>query len=96
MTTNQSVAVSLVRSLLDCAVQNGGECIATICPLCHMTLEAYQGDINRECATNFKLPLLYFTQLMGLAFGFGRKELGIDQELVSSRAVLETHLRVAR
>jgi len=94
MTTNQSVALTLVRSLLDCATQNGAECIATICPLCHMSLEAYQGDVNKEFSTNFKVPMFYFTQLIGLAFGFGRKELGIDQELVSSKTVLEKRLVV--
>ena len=96
MTTNQPVALPLVRSLLDCAVQNGGQCIATICPLCHMSLEAYQGDVNKAFSTSFKVPMFYFTQLMGLAFGFSKKELGINQELISSKALLEKHLEVAR
>jgi heterodisulfide reductase subunit B len=96
MTTNQPVALPLVRSLLDCAVQNGGECIATICPLCHMSLEVYQGDVNKAFSTSFKVPMFYFTQLMGLAFGFSKKELGINQELISSKALLEKHLEVAR
>lgn len=96
MTTNEAVGLGLVRSLLDCAAQNGAECIGTICPLCHMTLEAYQGNINKKFATNFHLPTLYFTQLIGLAFGFSRKELGINEELVSSRAVLQKRLEVAR
>ncbi|MGB9024119.1 MAG: CoB--CoM heterodisulfide reductase iron-sulfur subunit B family protein [Candidatus Bathyarchaeia archaeon] len=88
MTTNEPVGLSLVRSLLDCATQNGAECIATICPLCHITLEAYQGNVNKKFATSFEVPTLYFTQLMGLAFGFSRKELGINEELISSKAVL--------
>ena len=95
MTTNQPVALSLVKSILDNALQNGGEAIATICPLCHMSLEAYQGDINKTFSTDFKVPMFYFTQLMGLAFGFGKKELGIDQELISSKALLEKRLEVA-
>jgi heterodisulfide reductase subunit B len=88
MTTNEPVGLGLVRSLLDCATQNGAECIATICPLCHITLEAYQGNVNKKFATSFEVPTLYFTQLMGLAFGFSRKELGINEELISSKAVL--------
>jgi heterodisulfide reductase subunit B len=40
--------------------------------------------------------MFYFTQLMGLAFGFNKKELGINQELISSKALLEKHLEVAR
>jgi heterodisulfide reductase subunit B len=61
-----------------------------------MTLEAYQGDINKAFSTDFKVPLFYFTQLMGLAFGFSKKELGINQELISSKALLEKSLELAR
>jgi heterodisulfide reductase subunit B len=92
MMTSEEVSLGLNKNLLDCAAQSGAECIATICPLCHMNIETYQGDVNKKFGTNFSIPALYFTQLMGLAFGFSRKELGIDEEMVSSRAVLEKHL----
>jgi heterodisulfide reductase subunit B len=95
MMTNEEVALGLNKNLLDCAAQNGAECIATICPLCHMNIETYQGDVNKMFGTNFRIPALYFTQLMGLAFGFSRKELGINEEMISSKAVLEKHLEVA-
>jgi heterodisulfide reductase subunit B len=96
MMTNEDVALGLNRNLLDCAQQNGAECIATICPLCHMNIETYQGDVNKMFGTNFRIPALYFTQLMGLAFGFSRKELGINEELIQSQGVLEKHLEVIR
>jgi heterodisulfide reductase subunit B len=96
MMTNEEVALGLNRNLLDCAAQNGAECIVTICPLCHMNIETYQDDVNKMFGTKFKLPALYFTQLMGLAFGFSRKELGIDEEMISSRPLLEKHLEVIR
>ena len=96
MMTNEEVALSLNKSLLDCATQNGAECIVTICPLCHMNIETYQDDVNKMFGTNFKLPALYFTQLMGLSFGFSRKELGIDDEMIPSQPLLEKHLEVSR
>jgi len=92
MMTNEEVALGLNRNLLDCATQNGAECIITICPLCHMNIETYQTDVNKMFGTNFKVPVLYFTQLLGLAFGLSRKELGIDDEMISSRPLLEKHL----
>ncbi len=95
MMTNEEVALGLNRNLLDCAKQNGAECIATICPLCHMNIETYQGDVNKMFKTDFKIPALYFTQLMGLAFGFSRNELGIDQEMISSQPLLENYLEAA-
>jgi heterodisulfide reductase subunit B len=96
MMTNEEVALSLNKSLLDCATQNGAECIVTICPLCHMNIETYQDDVNKMFGTNFKLPALYFTQLMGLSFGFSRKELGIHEEMIPSQPLLEKHLEVSR
>ena len=94
MMTNEDVALGLTRNILDCARQRGAECIITICPLCHMNIETYQGDVNKMFGTNFKIPTLYFTQLMGLAFGFSRKELGIDEEMIPSRPLLEKRLEV--
>jgi heterodisulfide reductase subunit B len=96
MMTSEDVALGLNKNLLDCAQQNGAECIATICPLCHMNIETYQGDVNKMFGTKFRIPALYFTQLMGLAFGFSRKELGINDELIPSRPILEKHLEVIR
>ncbi len=94
MTTNEPIGLGLVRSILDCASGSGAECIATICPLCHITLEAYQGNVNRRYSASYRLPTLYFSQLLGLAFGFNRKELGINEELISSKAILQKHLVV--
>jgi len=89
MMTQEEVGLGLNKNLLDSAAENGAECIATICPLCHMNIETYQGDVNKMFGTHFSIPALYFTQLMGLAFGYSRKELGIDEEMISSRAILE-------
>lgn len=92
MMTNEEIALGLTRNLMECATQNGAECITTICPLCHMNLEAYQDNVNKLFGTIFHIPILYFTQLLGLAFGFSRKSLGIDQELTPSRALLEKYV----
>jgi len=89
MMTSTDVGLTLNKNLLACAAENGAECIATICPLCHMNIETYQGDVNKKFGTHFAIPALYFTQLMGLAFGYSRKELGINDEMISSRATLE-------
>jgi len=75
--TDEKVGLGLTRGLLDCAVQSKADCIATICPLCHMNLETYQGSVNKLFGTDFHVPTLYFTQLLGLALGFSFKSLGI-------------------
>jgi heterodisulfide reductase subunit B len=86
--TDEKVGLGLTRGLLDCAVQNGADCIATICPLCHMNLETYQGSVNKLFRTNFHVPTIYFTQLLGLALGFSRKSLGMYDDVLPSDTFL--------
>ncbi len=50
--------------------------IVTACPLCQVNLECYQKQVNKEFGTNFNMPVMYFTQLMGLALGIPPKRLG--------------------
>jgi heterodisulfide reductase subunit B len=89
MVANRGAALAMVRDLLRSAVQAQADVIATACPLCQLNLEAYQADVNREFGTEYRVPVVYFTQLMGLAMGIGRKKLGIGTELIPPRKVLE-------
>jgi len=86
--THRKAALSMVRDLLQSAVQQEAEVIATICPLCQINLECYQSQVNREFGTELSLPVLYFTQLLGLALGIPAKRLGIGSELVSPELAL--------
>ncbi len=86
--TNRKAALDMIRILLHNAVQSGADVIATACPLCQVNLEVYQTQVNEEFGTDFSIPVLYFTQLMGLALGITPKKLGIGMELVSTLPVL--------
>jgi heterodisulfide reductase subunit B len=88
MGTREDVALRLCRNLLLCAQQDGAQCVAVTCPLCQLNLDAYQASINKKYGTNFNLPIVYFTQLMGLAFGLDSKHLGLMQCIVPATAVI--------
>lgn len=90
--SEEASALDLIRQLLDCAVSNGARCIATICPLCQMNLDAYQGKVNKKFKTNFNLPVLFFTQLMGIAFGIDGRGLGLKMSIVPAERVLAKYL----
>lgn len=81
--TNRKAALSMVRNLLQSAVDEKASVIATVCPLCQLNLECYQRHVNRAFGTNYSVPILYFTQLMGLALGASPQRLGIGTELIS-------------
>jgi heterodisulfide reductase subunit B len=86
--TNKKAALSMIKALLETAEDAGADVIATACPLCQLNLEVYQTEINNELGTDLSMPILYFTQLMGLSFGIPAKKLGIGTEVVASPEVL--------
>jgi len=86
---SEDTALELIRRLLKNAVDNGADMIATLCPMCQLNLDAYQDAVNSHFGTKFKIPIVYFTQLMGLAFGFPANELGFGQEIISAKPALK-------
>jgi heterodisulfide reductase subunit B len=81
-------AFELIRRLVYGAKINGADVIVTLCPMCQLNLDAYQSDVNRFFKTDYKVPILYFTQLVGLALGIDVETLGIGREFVASKATL--------
>jgi heterodisulfide reductase subunit B len=90
--SEEAVALDLMRKLLDSAVSNGAECLVTVCPLCQINLDAYQSRANKKFKTNFNLPILFFTQLMGVALGLSNKQLDLKTNIVPAKRVLAKYL----
>ncbi len=87
MGIRKDVALRLCRNILMCAQQYDAQCIAVTCPLCQMNLDAFQSAVNKTYGTSFNLPIVYFTQLMGVAFGLDSKGLGLNDCIVPSASV---------
>ena len=88
MMTKEDAALRLCHELLKTAVDKGADVLVAACPLCEMNLEAYQPRVNAAFGTNFKIPVMYFTQLAGLAFGVEPRKLAIDKQIVPCDDVL--------
>jgi heterodisulfide reductase subunit B len=86
--TSREAALDMIHILLQSAVDTETAVIATACPLCQTNLECYQAQVNQEYGTDFRVPVLYFTQILGLALGLPPKNLGIGTEFVSTNEVL--------
>jgi heterodisulfide reductase subunit B len=81
--------LELIRKLLQNAADNGAQCLVTPCPMCQTNLDAYQSRVNAMFRTRYKLPVLFITQLIGLALGIEAKLLGMNTNIVSPREVLD-------
>ncbi len=75
----QSVGLRLVEILLAEAQAADADAIVTTCPLCQYNLEVYQDRLCKDRGTDLRLPVLYFTQMLGMAFGLDDRALGLDQ-----------------
>jgi heterodisulfide reductase subunit B len=90
--TQLPIALELSRKILRNAKKVGADAIAVACPLCHVNLDARQRQIEEEFKESFNLPIIYFTQLMGLAFGLKLDALGLDKHFVDPAPLLRNVL----
>lgn len=82
MGTLPEVGVPLSYILLKEALKRGADVVATACPLCQFNLECYQDKMSQQFKERLELPVVYFTQLLGLALGVPERRLGIHRLLV--------------
>jgi heterodisulfide reductase subunit B len=95
--TKVGIAERLSHDILAMARDSGADCIVTACPLCQLNLDLRQRDIEARFGERLGLPILYFTQLLGLALGLKPSALGLDSLMVdpmpmlSSKGILARH-----
>ncbi len=83
------VVVSLTDSILGMAKSSGADCIALSCPMCQVNLDLRQADIKEKTGHDHRMPVMYVTQLLGLALGLGPDKLGFEKLMVPASRVLE-------
>ena len=70
------------------ATWQGADALVVACQLCQANLDTRQTDMGRMDKKRYAMPVLYFTQLMGLAFGLPYKELGLKRHIVNPKNML--------
>jgi heterodisulfide reductase subunit B len=87
--SNSDVVARLSHRLLSMAIKAGAECIVVACPLCHVNLDLRQSDAAKAHGPFRPTPVLYITQLLGLALGLDADALGLSALSVSADALLK-------
>ncbi|HJN04761.1 MAG TPA: heterodisulfide reductase-related iron-sulfur binding cluster, partial [Alphaproteobacteria bacterium] len=64
----------LIKEILQAAEDADADVISTPCPLCQSNVEMYQAAINKKFGTKFDIPVVFYSQLMAVAFGLDAKE----------------------
>jgi heterodisulfide reductase subunit B len=87
--TDMDTCLNLDKAILENAVASEADLVVSPCPMCQMNLEAYQGKINKQYSTNLQVPVIFFTQLMAVAFGLDpKKAAGLQYALVPVKSLL--------
>ncbi|MFC2002843.1 CoB--CoM heterodisulfide reductase iron-sulfur subunit B family protein [Chloroflexota bacterium] len=87
--TRPDIAKTLIQKLLDMAEEAGADCVVVGCPLCQSNLDTRQKDISREAGRGYHLPVFYFTELMGLAFGLPEVKRWFSRHMIDPRPLLK-------
>ena len=76
----------LGRAIVEEARQAGAQALVVACPMCHTNLDMRQSEYQPR---NQQIPVLYITQLLGLAYGFSPAEIGLNHHLIDTKALLK-------
>ncbi len=86
---SEETALDMIHRIVKCAADSGADALVTLCPMCQLNLDVYQEAANRYFETSYQVPVLFFTQVIGVALGLSPKELGFGQEFVDARVLLD-------
>lgn len=82
------MTLKLLGKILDMAKRMGAQALVVSCQMCHTNLDAYQKRAEEACGKSFDLPVLYFTELMGLAWGLPESRSWLSKHFTDPHPVL--------
>jgi len=89
------VAGELSYTILDSAQRNGAQLVVTNCPLCQFNLDRQQGLMGQRHAGFQPIPILYFTQLLGIALGLDSGDYGFEKHYIDPCSLLASRNLIA-
>lgn len=76
---------ALIKDIIEAAYDGGADMIVTPCPVCQMNVEIYQDQINQKYQTKFKMPVVYYSTLMAVAYGKSAKQAALDTQIIRAK-----------
>lgn len=89
-----NLSIDIAKEKLDNLIDAEVDCIIDVCSFCHLQYETAQAQLNEELGEKrYQIPVIYYTQLLGLALGLDPTELGLDKHVISTQTLLDKALR---
>jgi heterodisulfide reductase subunit B len=83
------VSLDMVREKFEAMRQANVDFILNVCNFCHLQFDIGQVQVNKQFGTDYQIPVLYYSQLLGLAQGFTPKQMGLHTHYISTEPFLE-------
>lgn len=88
---DEKAAMSVTKGKLDNLKTAGADALCLVCPFCSVMYDGNQKSIENEYEIEYKIPVLYLTQVLGMAMGFDRKALGLNMNVVKTKDLLKPY-----
>jgi heterodisulfide reductase subunit B len=75
----------MIHGIIEAAYDNGADLITTPCPLCQANVEIYQDQINEKFGTKFNMPVVYYSQLLDVAFGRSAADAALNGQIIKAK-----------
>ncbi len=85
----EETALAELIKPLEQASEAGADAMVTPCPLCHLSLDAWQSKLKASTGKDFQMPILHLSQLIGVAAGLEDSELRFRRHVVPVKPVEE-------
>ena len=85
----EDTALAELIQPIEQAMEAGADAMVTPCPLCHLSLDAWQSKLKKQTGKDFAMPILHLSQLVGVAAGLTDSELKFKRHVVSVDPVIE-------
>ena len=85
----EETALAELIQPIEQAMERGADAIVTPCPLCHLSLDAWQQKLEGSTGRAFSMPILHLSQLIGVAAGLEESELRFKRHVVSVEPVVD-------
>mgnify|MGYP001812539769 FL=1 len=79
----------MIKGIIEAAYDHGADMIVTPCPVCQMNVEVYQDQINQTFGTKFKMPVVYYSTLMSVAYGRSAKDAALNGQVIPAKQLEE-------
>jgi heterodisulfide reductase subunit B len=85
---DEKVALAVAKEKLDEVLAVGADLLCLVCPFCAVMYDSNQKTIESQFGVSYNLPVLYLTQVLGLAMGIDPKALGLSMNVVKTKALI--------